>query len=557
MSAHAAPARMLGFVGLTLFGALHWAQLVEPTDSGAMLKSVAAAGAGAAILAVVAARGARAWVRVAVTTLVGLVLLLVALSASGVGGDLLDPRGWGELSAGIGQGLSTVPSVRIPYRGLEEWSRIVLLLGGGALVGLAALLAFVPRRGGAVGFPIAAAVALGTLYAVPAVQREVGEPFLAGLAFALLLAAFLWLERVERRGAPLALGLVGAAALLALVAAPRLDGTRALLDYEEIAQSLSPSATTEYRWGHSYGPLDWPRDGREVLRIKARERAYWKATNLTTFDGRRWVEDPPQSGAQDVATISRTHPDWIQTIQVTVRALESTQFVAAGTTLDIPRTPRIAVETAPGVFETGQKPLSRGNAYRALVYTPRPSNPELRTAGAQFPEPLRRDHTTMLLRPEASATATPDRIVAFPFWDEPGEPLVYRRSGGPESAGAALRDSPYARTYALARRLRARSATPYEYVRARASATSPRASPTPRPRRAAPCRSRPSSSATASATASSSPGPWRCCCAWAACPRASAPASRPEAWTGGARSTWCATSTRTRGSRSTSRAWAG
>ena len=37
-------------------------------------------------------------------------------------------------------------------------------------------------------------------------------------------------------------------------------------------------------------PLNWPRDGREVLRVQARDRAYWKAANLAEFDGTRWVQ---------------------------------------------------------------------------------------------------------------------------------------------------------------------------------------------------------------------------------------------------------------------------
>ena len=122
-------------------------------------------------------------------------------------------------------------------------------------------------------------------------QHDIRLPFLAGLLFALLLASFLWLERVQRRGAGLAAALVATAALGGYIAAPILDGERPLLDYEELAQSLSASATAQYRWNHDYGPLDWPRDGREVLRVEARHRSYWKAVNLTAFDGLHWVQD--------------------------------------------------------------------------------------------------------------------------------------------------------------------------------------------------------------------------------------------------------------------------
>jgi hypothetical protein len=398
-------------------------------------------------------------------------LLLVALATAGVPGALLDPRAWGELSAGMGQGLGSVPSVRVPYRGVEEWTRIVLVLGGGVLLVLAALLAFAPRRRGAFGFPVAAAVVLGTLYAVPAVQRDVDRPFLAGATFALALAAFLWLERVERRAAPLAGGLVAGAALLALLVAPRLDGGRPLLDYEELARSLSAAPSTRYDWNHGYGPLDWPRDGGEVLRVRARDRAYWKATNLTAFDGARWVDPGPRTGAVLDTPVRQDRPRWQQRIRVTVRALRSEQFVGANTTISISNSPRDPVITGPGLFATADRPLQRGHAYDALVYVPRPSAREMRVAGTAYPQGLRADYGSIRLASpaavrDAGAGGRPiaDRIVELPFWGEGGAPLIRHRFGGREDLGETLARSPYARTYALARRLRSRSRTPYDYV---------------------------------------------------------------------------------------------
>ena len=167
----------------------------------------------------------------------------------------MEPYGWDDLAAGIGQGLGAVSTVRTPYGGLDEWTRIVIVLGGCALAGLAALLAFVPRRGGRFGYPIAAAVVLGVLYTTPVMQHDVRLPFLAGLLFALLLASFLWLERVPApRRRPRGRGRRGGGARR-LRRRAVLDGERALLDYEELAQSLSPSATrstagttTTVRW---------------------------------------------------------------------------------------------------------------------------------------------------------------------------------------------------------------------------------------------------------------------------------------------------------------------
>ena len=448
-------ARLIGFACLAGFGVHHWGQIVTPAAGGAMAAGLVASLAAGAALVVLARTRRPARERWAAGAVAGLLLLVVALVGSGVPGALLQPRGWDDLAAGIGQGLSAVPSVSVPYGGVEEWTRTVLILGGGALVGASALLAFAPRRDGRFGFPVAAAGALATLYAVPVVQRTGDQPFLAGTAFALLLGVFLWLERVERRSAGLAAALLAAAAVAALATAPRLDAETSLLDYEQLAQSLSSAVTTQYSWDHTYGKLDWPRDGREVLRVRSPVRAYWKATNLTSFDGLRWVQDGRQvSLPMQVATANL---DWVTTIRVTVRALSSTQFVAAGETIEVIDSPRSSVRSMPGVLETAGRPLRRGHAYQARVYQPRPSARRLRTAGTDYPLWLRGDYGFM--RVPAGRPAL-ERSIAIAFWGAPAA------AAQRVAADAAFAASPYAGVYALAQRLRARSETPYEYMRA-------------------------------------------------------------------------------------------
>jgi transglutaminase-like putative cysteine protease len=451
-------ARLLTFTGLAIFGALHWSRLVQPAASGALLAVVAASLAGSVVLLAVARRRPAARVRIAATLLVGATLLVVAFAAAGVSGRyFLDPYAWSALAAGIGQGLSAVPSVSVPYAGLDEWTRSVMVLGGGALIGTGALLAFAVRRDGAVGYPSAAAIALITLYAVAIIQRDSERPFLAGAAFALALALFLCLERVERRSAKLAAGAVAAALLVALVAAPRIDAAGALLNYEEIAQSLTRSATTQYDWNHRYGPLTWPRDGREVLRVRASARSYWKAVDLVAFDGIRWAQtaERPQSGTAMTPRVR----GWRETIRVTVRALRSSQFVAAGTTLGIPDSPRPSTRSAPGRFETSGQPLSRGQAYRARVYVPRPTAAQMRGAGSAYPDGLIADYGSVGVQPLSRAGGAQSSIT-LAFW---GRPSAGSSATQPD---AGMRGSPSARVYALVRRLRAQAANPYEYMRA-------------------------------------------------------------------------------------------
>jgi protein-glutamine gamma-glutamyltransferase len=449
-------ARLLTFTGLAIFGALHWSRLVQPAASGALLAVVASSLCGAVVLLAVARRRPAVRARIAAMLLVGATLLVVAFAAAGVSSRyFLDPHAWNALAAGIGQGLSAVPSVSVPYAGLDEWTRSVMVLGGGALVGAAALLAFAVRRDGAVGYPVAAAVVLTTLYAVAIIQRDSERPFLAGAAFALALALFLCLERVERRSTKLAAAAVVTALLVALVVAPRIDAARALLNYEEIARSLTRSATTQYDWNHRYGPLTWPRDGREVLRVRASTRSYWKAVDLVAFDGIRWAQTAER--AQSSTAMTPRDRGWRETIRVTVRALRSSQFVAAGTTLGIPDSPRPSTRSAPGRFETSGQPLNRGQAYRARVYVPRPTAAQMRGAGSAYPDELIADYGSIGVQPPSRVGGAQSSIT-LAFWGH--------EAGSSITPDVGLRGSPSARVYALVRRRRAQATNPYEYMRA-------------------------------------------------------------------------------------------
>ena len=88
-------------------------------------------------------------------------------------------------------------------------------------------------------------------------------------------------------------------------AAPALDRPAPWIDYEHLAEDVASRGTVGYSWDHSYGPLDWPRDGRELLRIKAQAQAYWKAEVLDTFDGARLAAAPAAS-PRSSPTASRT-----------------------------------------------------------------------------------------------------------------------------------------------------------------------------------------------------------------------------------------------------------
>ena len=216
-------ARLIGFVALAALGALQWAQMVRPAASDALLACVlASAAAGGALSARRAPRAAGARARRARRCSPRVVLLLVALAAAGVPLRFFGPRGWDDLAGGIGQGLGAVSTVRTPYGGLDEWTRIVIVLGGCALIGArgaAGVRAAPRRRVRRSRRPPPSRSARSTR--VPVMQHDIRLPYLAGLLFALLLARVpvARARRAAQRRA--AAALVAVAALAGYVAAPR------------------------------------------------------------------------------------------------------------------------------------------------------------------------------------------------------------------------------------------------------------------------------------------------------------------------------------------------
>lgn len=456
-------ARLIGFALLAGAGALAWGQMVAPSRGWALLPF---AGAATVACAVLAASRRLPWAgRMAVVAGVAAALAGLALLSAGVPARFLAPATWSDLAAGISQGIEAVPNVTVPYAGTDEWTPIVILLGAPILLGAAALISCWPRRGDRYGWPFAAAVALSAVVAVPAVQQPGDAPLVEGAVLAFLLVLFLGLERVPRRAAPVAAGLVAAATVAGVALAPALDRDEPAVDYEEIAQSLTPDAGARFSWNHEYGPMDWSRDGNEVLRVRAGRGTYWKTTTLMEFDGERWVRDsvPPGAGLQ--TEIARDRPDWVQRLRMSIRGMTTEEFVGAGTVLSISKSPRQPVVSGPGEFRVEDRPLRSGHTYEVEAYVPRPSRRALATAGTRYP-PFVADALAVRLPRDVPGGPRPEVRFA-PFGS--AQPTLATLGGvvvaGPE-AEAAVTQSPYARVFALAQRLRAGAATPDAYVRA-------------------------------------------------------------------------------------------
>ena len=465
--------RLATFTLLGAFTASAWGtNLLAPSGGGrAVLMAVIAAAMGAVMLSLAEVRNP--WLRHGGCALAVLFALAFMFEAAGVGARLLVPAGWGDLVSGISQGINSLPQSTVPYIGLDEWVRTTILSGAGALLILAGALAFWPRATTA--SPTGAAVALGVIYGVPAVERNFAHPFLSGAALAILLIGFLWGERLERRYAGIAATMALIALTVGLILAPRVDGARPLLDPQHLADPLAAKGTV-FSWTHSYGPLTWPRDGHEVLRVKAQTPTYWKAVNLAEFDGIRWREesviDPYQP---DVPEPINGFPQWHQTITVVVRDLRSVDYIAAGTALSITGTHKLHTRDAPGTFVTGRTPLVPGDTYKANVYTPRPSQAQMADAGTNYPQSLE-DDLSMLLPASVGGPKVhnpftgqvSDRYATAIYFRTYGgtqPPLSQTPNGRPFPNGAALlARSHYSREYALAQSLKAQSSSPYDFI---------------------------------------------------------------------------------------------
>jgi transglutaminase-like putative cysteine protease len=436
-----------------------WLALLEHPPSGAVpAAAVVAMAAGAALLR--AGRRTSRGQRAAAGAATGIAALAALLVVCGVPASDLDPRAWKTLLRGVGDGLAALPGLTVPYRGAEPWASVVLAFGGGLLTLGAVAAAAWPRRP-AGGSRMTAVAVLAVLYAVPAVELTDPHPWRAGAVFTLGIAAVLYAERLRPREAPLAVAAVLVAVCAGLVLAPRLDAGAPLIDVQELATSLEGRGGLRFSWDHSYGPLGWPRDGRVVARVSASVGAYWKAETLEGFDGTAWVASLPtgRPAAGDPTPVR----EWRQRIRVSIGALQTRQFLGAGTTTYVWNAPRKPVSATAGSYVSASGPLVDGDAYRALVYYPRPTEHQLRTAGFDYPADTQ--DLGMTVRGRRGVTYE----VQFPRWGlgdgAPQERLTGVGLFQPDGAQLLAR-SAYAPVYALAQRLRARSGTPYAYVTA-------------------------------------------------------------------------------------------
>jgi protein-glutamine gamma-glutamyltransferase len=462
-------ARLVGFAALAAFATAHWVSLVEGPPAGrAVLALVAIVGGAAVLLAIGRVRMPRlASGALAVATVVASTAL--ALAAVGLSLTLLWPAGWDELGTNIDRGLSGLAGdIDYPYQGANEWSRLAILAAAPLVLGIAAALAFWPaQNGGSSRLRFAALLALVGLYATAVAINAPSSPLLRGLLLLALVAAWLWLPLLRARDLLLAAGVVGVAGLIALPAAARLDGSNPWIDYSDWTWTNEQGVA--YRWNHSYGPLDWPRDGSTMFAVESNQAHYWRTIALDRFDGHRWERsEESDAGAvplpetpRGADPLSRGNPEWVRRVQVTVGALRSDFVITPGTPLAIDGVEGASV-TSDGTAVIEDKPLSEGDSYLATAYVPDPSAAELRAAEGDYDPTLARYTQLAVPGPPTVENAGPSALrpattVQLPF----------RGSGSPspETEGA-LEASPYGEAYRLATELTSGAPSTFDAVNA-------------------------------------------------------------------------------------------
>jgi protein-glutamine gamma-glutamyltransferase len=471
-----AAARLAGLAALALVGGLEWRRMVDGVglDRVALWVLVAVGSAAALLFA-----DRRRRHRDAATFAVCGLALAAAVASSGIPLKLLKPARWDQLADGLRGGLEALGGVWLPYAGADPWPGLTIQFLGAVLCALAGLLAFWPRDGGS-GHLFVALAALLALVITPVVSLGASQPLLLGVVLTAGTVCFLWLERLPLRpglglGALLGVAIAGAVALAGVA-----DRERPWWDYQSFAEGLGPTDPVRFSWKQSYGPMSWPRTHAEVMRVTADDPAYWKLRTLEEFDGVSWY-DRVESGdprrldpSLDLPYVWRGRRDWTVDAQVSLRRLRAPEVVGPGTVLRVTHSTR-AIRPAgePGGWR-GVGDFRGGDSYDVQAYVPRPSSGEL--AGSMSGR-----HADELgirvpilgggpawLRTAAPSADVQEAIVRFRPFRQPGaaEPssATYPAANRSGDGAEALRSSAYARTWALARQLRADAQTPYEYV---------------------------------------------------------------------------------------------
>jgi hypothetical protein len=443
---------LLCFAALAAVATLQWTSLVAHPPAGrVVLAAILVTGAGALIAVIARSRASRAarWAMAAGATLA---VVLACMVVVGLPARLLLPGHWGELGANVGRSLDGLADVPVPYAGADTWTRLVILLAAPLTAGLAAFAAFWPTRRRGAG-RICALVLLVALYLVAVAWARPGRQLAGGALLLILTCAWLFLPGIPSRSRTAAGVAVAAAAVLAIPAAAAIDTGRGLIDYRH--WTLLSANGQSFNWDQTYGPLSWPQKGTRLLEVSSEHTHYWKATNLDSFDGERWVRSTAPSSQPALgeplkfhpkAVPPRPDPEYVDRINIQDHGLTSDFAIGAGTILALRGAD---ARPAPDAIWAMNHELHPGNSYTALIYDPQPSVSVMRSVGTSFPSTARY-YTSFSLSGGPGGT----RSVEAPLWSD----------SGPASIAGRVRGTPYEAMYSLATRLATGAREPYDAV---------------------------------------------------------------------------------------------
>jgi protein-glutamine gamma-glutamyltransferase len=447
--------RLLTFLALGGFVLFHWNGVVKhpPVGSGLKLLLVCMAGALALVLSA-SPRLPRPVARVArLAIVVGLVVL--GLLATGLPAHYLKPRHWGSFGDHLNHGLLIAQAAIYPYKGGDPWTRLTLLLAAPAFLVPATVLAFWPARRRARELRAASLVLLIVLYGMALAERSPSGQVGRGFVLLLLIAAWLWLPRLKGADVGASSFAVLTIALIAMPVAATLDSSGGWLNYRDW-RVLGQTAGVSYQWNHSYGPINWPRRGTTLLYVQANRPYYWKAETLDDFDGREWLRSSADESVSAASELPpRPNRKWFQQVKVTVAGLRGNRVIGAGTPQSVSSAAGDAQLNGDGTVTTLDHSLRDGENYTVSTYVPEPSVAQLR-ADSQSYEGYFGIYTKFIL--PVDTTGAPHGVV--PTRIDPG--LWGSPESGDPVAGRLMLHSPYTPMYRLAKRIAAKSATPYD-----------------------------------------------------------------------------------------------
>jgi protein-glutamine gamma-glutamyltransferase len=444
------------FAALGLYGALRWGTMLSPVPVARLLGLLGLAGLLAGPGRVIAARSRLLGAAVAGVAIVAM------LPVAGV------PLAWiahvriAATASGLGQGLAALPRVLVPYAGIDNWVSVAIVLGAGVLLLDSGVMIMFARRPLTEPWRLGAALPLVVLAVLPSTLARPRLPYGHGLLLFALLALWLWGERIRRADAPVALGLAALTGAAAMLGAAALDPHRPWLDVQGLAGRLSSGSVERFDWSQHYGPLRWPRTGREILDVRAARPDYWKAEDLDRFDGYGWSQGDTPLGVAVPPANPAARRRFTQTIQVTLRGMQSTDVIGAGFAKRPQHVPQPSLPgLAPGTW-TVPAALQPGDSYLITTYSPQPSSAGLAAAGSDYPAGALAGYRSLEL-PSTSQPAVGATAVIFPPFHS-GQTVQSVTGMVAGDGGPLVGRSPYAPAYRLAHRLATSARTPAAFV---------------------------------------------------------------------------------------------